>query len=154
MARSDTSFKKGKSGNPGGRPKTAPNFREKCRELSIRALRALEEVIKDKSAANRQARVAASRVVIEHAYGKPPQTIENIGPERDSQAAIDAVQAILHPEGVEKPKAPVPPDDPDPALAAQLERAPKPKGNGKDKAKPKEAEPKRKFSGGGMATEY
>ena len=78
MARSDGYFKKGQSGNPGGRPKAAPGFREACRELSTKALKALEEVLKDKSAGARQARVAAAKTVIEHAWGRATQVVENI----------------------------------------------------------------------------
>jgi hypothetical protein len=102
MARSDGYFKKGQSGNPGGRPKSNPGFREACRDLSLKALKALEEVIKDKSAANRQARVAASRVVIEHGYGKATQVIEDNREERDEGAALKAVQEALY--GKDKPK--------------------------------------------------
>ena len=156
-----TRFEKGKSGNPGGRPKAEPGFREACRELSKKALKALEAILGGTSASGATARVQAARVVLEHGFGKPTQTIENVGGEsRDNQEALDAVQAILHPDQGEAPA-------PDNALAAQLERhgigettakaVGRPKGNGEDKAKPtkpKEAGPKRKFSGGGMATEY
>ncbi|MDA1091535.1 MAG: DUF5681 domain-containing protein [Proteobacteria bacterium] len=52
----DGRFKPGQSGNPGGRPKSEPGFRDACRELSTKALKALEDILKSK--ANPQARVA------------------------------------------------------------------------------------------------
>ena len=91
MARSDGYFKKGQSGNPGGRPKSAPGFREACRELSAKALRALEDIIKSKS--NPQARVAAARVIIEHGFGRATQVIENI--ERAKTSGVDQVLADI-----------------------------------------------------------
>ncbi len=38
-------FRKGMSGNPGGRPRSALGFREACRELAPKALKVLEEIM-------------------------------------------------------------------------------------------------------------
>ena len=95
MARSDGYFKKGQSGNPGGRPKSQPGFREACRKLSLKALKALKEVLEDKTAANRQARVAAAKVVIEHGYGKATQTIENINEDKRESGTDKVLADIL-----------------------------------------------------------
>ncbi len=98
MAKNETSFKKGNSGNPGGRPKGAKGFRQACRDLTPVALEALEDIITSKS--NPQARTAAARVIIEHGYGRAIQTIENIDTQKDAGAALAAVRLALYgPEG-------------------------------------------------------
>ena len=105
MAKNETSFKKGNSGNPGGRPKGAKGFRQACRDLTPVALEALEDIITSKS--NPQARTAAARVIIEHGYGRAIQTIENIDTQKDAGAALAAVRLALYgPEGEKAGKRP------------------------------------------------
>lgn len=74
MARSATTFEKGKSGNPGGRSKAVgPNGETNAQiaaPLVPLAKQTLEEVMKDKSAPH-MARVTAARDVLDRAYGKP-----------------------------------------------------------------------------------
>ncbi len=71
-------FRKGMSGNPGGRPRSALGFREACRELAPKALKVLEEIMGDTSKTGQSARVLAARIVIEHGFGKALQQIADV----------------------------------------------------------------------------
>jgi hypothetical protein len=61
-------FVKGNSG--GGRPRMPNEFREKAQRISWKALDRLEKIIEDERADNAQV-IAASKLVIERAYGRP-----------------------------------------------------------------------------------
>lgn len=61
-------FVKGNSG--GGRPRMPKEFREKAQKISWKALDRLEKIIEDETADDAQV-IAASKLVIERAYGKP-----------------------------------------------------------------------------------
>lgn len=69
-------FAKGKSGNPGGRPALIGEFRDKCRERTDAALKALEDALEDPLA-----RVAAAKVLLEFGWGKPSQSMQVTGEE-------------------------------------------------------------------------
>ena len=69
-------FKKGVSGNPGGRPPGAQAFQELCREKSPKALAALEAALERPNE-----RVAAAQVLLAYAHGKPIQRQEHTGAE-------------------------------------------------------------------------
>lgn len=69
-----TSFKPGQSGNPSGRPKILKNLQELARELTPKAIAALEAAL-----ANPRERVAAATVILDRGYGKAPQRIEATG---------------------------------------------------------------------------
>lgn len=69
-------FKKGQSGNPGGRPKKSPELEEVealCKEASPAAVLRLTQWMKSDDAA---ASVRAALGILERAYGKPRQTVE------------------------------------------------------------------------------
>ena len=54
-------FQKGQSGNPGGRPKGYQEFREAARELTPKAMKALEELLEHVEGLLCQVRVAVDR---------------------------------------------------------------------------------------------
>jgi hypothetical protein len=67
-------FKKGQSGNPGGRPKVVAEVRELARLHAPEAIAALVEIMTEgKSEA---ARVSAAVALLDRGYGKPAQTID------------------------------------------------------------------------------
>jgi len=68
-------FKKGESGNPGGRPKVIADLRALARAYAPDAIEELARLaIKAKSEA---ARVAAMRELLDRGYGKAQQMVEN-----------------------------------------------------------------------------
>lgn len=72
------SFPKGKSGNPGGRPKLpedVKHVRELARQYTASAVAALVEVLESDSAAGK---VAAANALLDRGWGKPEQSI--VGP--------------------------------------------------------------------------
>ena len=68
-------FKKGQSGNPGGRPKVVAEIRQLARERGPEAIAALVKVMtKGKSEA---ARVAAATALLDRGWGRPKQSDES-----------------------------------------------------------------------------
>ena len=68
-------FKKGQSGNPGGRPKVVAEIRQLARERGPEAIAALVKVMtKGKSEA---ARVAAANALLDRGWGRPKQSDES-----------------------------------------------------------------------------
>lgn len=69
-------FVKGKSGNPGGRPKLAEEFKERCRKLvDSHVIDFWEEEVKTRGANAAK----ASELLAAYAYGKPTQAVEVAG---------------------------------------------------------------------------
>jgi len=67
-------FVKGKSGNPGGRPKVVSEVQAFAREYSEEAISALSDIIRDKKAPP-AARCVAANSILDRGYGRPSQTI-------------------------------------------------------------------------------
>jgi hypothetical protein len=68
-------FKKGQSGNPGGRPKILADVRELARAHTVSAMNALVQIVEDESGPA-AARVAAANSLLDRGYGKPEAKID------------------------------------------------------------------------------
>lgn len=66
-------FKKGRSGNPGGRPKEQHDVKELAREYSTEAVERLAAWMRSDNA---KASVAACATLLDRAYGKATQHIQ------------------------------------------------------------------------------
>ena len=67
-------FKRGQSGNPGGRPKIVAEVQALAREHAKPALMTLVGIMKD-SKCPAAVRVAAAKAILDRAYGKPAQML-------------------------------------------------------------------------------
>jgi uncharacterized protein DUF5681 len=67
-------FKKGQSGNPGGRPKVVAEVRELARAHTGEAIETLVSIMSNPKCAP-ASRVSAANALLDRGYGKPPQHI-------------------------------------------------------------------------------
>jgi hypothetical protein len=65
-------FKKGHSGNPGGRPKVVAEVQELARQHTTDAVETLVSIMTNPNSAP-AARVSAANALLDRGYGKPPQ---------------------------------------------------------------------------------
>jgi hypothetical protein len=71
-------FKKGQSGNPGGRPKVVAEVKELARAHTGEAIETLVSIMTNIKSAP-AARVSAANALLDRGYGKPPQHITGEG---------------------------------------------------------------------------
>jgi len=71
-------FQKGRSGNPGGRPKVVAEVKELARKHTGKAIETLVSIMANPKAAP-AARVSAANALLDRGYGKPPQLITGEG---------------------------------------------------------------------------
>jgi Family of unknown function (DUF5681) len=67
-------FQKGRSGNPGGRPKVVAEVKELARKHTGKAIETLVSIMDNPKAAP-AARVSAANALLDRGYGRPPQHI-------------------------------------------------------------------------------
>jgi hypothetical protein len=80
-------FEKGKSGNPGGRPKVIAHVRDLARAHTELAIVTLAEIAMNGDAPP-SARVAASSELLDRAWGRAPATMAGEGGEGEAQLVI------------------------------------------------------------------
>jgi hypothetical protein len=76
-----TPFKKGKSGNPGGRPKEVAEVKALAREHTVEAVQGLVAIARDDKQPA-AARVAAWCKILDRGWGKPGQHHQHEGDSR------------------------------------------------------------------------
>jgi len=75
-------WKKGQSGNPGGRPKIAKEFKEKCREFM--AEDGWDKLVNIATDKKHRDHFRALELIMGYSYGKPKQGLELTGEEGGS----------------------------------------------------------------------
>jgi hypothetical protein len=90
--RTKLKFRKGQSGNPGGRPKVLGDLREMARQHAPRIIVELARLaLKAKS---ETARIAAIRELLDRGYGRPRQAMEvSVPADNPLQLLLDEIDA-------------------------------------------------------------
>ena len=100
--RRSTSFKAGRSGNPGGRPKLAPavakafaDVRSLAKDVGGKAIATLEAVMDDATVPP-AVRVAAANSLLDRGFSRPRQTLDVT--DKTAVSWLDLVKASMHPD--------------------------------------------------------
>ncbi len=91
MARSSTTWVKGVSGNPSGRPPVVAEVRDAAREHTANAVEVLARIMNDETAPH-AARVSAANALLDRGHGRAVATVNaNIGTGDPIAAMMDAI---------------------------------------------------------------
>ena len=85
-------FEKGKSGNPGGRPKEIGDLRQLAKKRTTSAIKTLVEIMLNKKSPA-AARVNAACALLDRGYGRPVQMTELTGKDRGPLEFTEANEA-------------------------------------------------------------
>ena len=81
-------FTKGKSGNPGGRPREVAEVRELAKEHGPAAIERLVELM---TSENERTAVAACEAILNRGYGRPAQSVTLAGEEDGPPVQLEGV---------------------------------------------------------------
>lgn len=92
-------FKKGKSGNPGGRPKEVEGLKRMIREKSKDGADFIKRLytIADDAEEDRD-KINAIKILLEYGFGKPSQDVDLHGTGEDGGVVIQVVTGVLKPD--------------------------------------------------------
>jgi len=88
-------FQKGRSGNPGGRPKAEGEVRELAQKHGPDAIKRLAQLMNSR---NERVAVAACGVILDRAYGRAPQAVQLDGDLAFRGSGLLAALAALNEE--------------------------------------------------------
>ena len=88
-------FEKGKSGNPGGRPKEVAEVRELAQKHGPAAIQRLVTLM---SSDNERTAVAACEAILNRGYGRPAQSVTVAGEENGPPVQLEGVVRFVRPD--------------------------------------------------------